>query len=381
MAVYKPAKSRFFQYDFVYKGRRFHGSTGCETLRKAEAVERLKREEAALGQLDDAAQLTLDQAAGRWWVEKGKHLKTAPAIERRLEQLLFLVGPTRRIVDITTAVVLDAVEKRRRQTFARSPQPKAKTYAVANRTVNLDVIDTLRPILRRAQRAWGARGLPQIDWGELRLPEPKPKPKEFADAELEALMAALPAHWRAFVDFAATYGCRLEEMFFSLSALDTADPANARLTLRARKNDQDHVIPLLAADAAMLAERQTLASKADLDTVWFRELGGGRLKALSYYGAEAAIRSAITRTGLRASKGMKGAHDLRRHSGMRILRATGNLRVAQRLLGHVSIQSTLVYAHAVESDLRSGLELLPKRSEPSPSSDPAASSTPDKAIG
>jgi hypothetical protein len=103
--------------------------------------------------------------------------------------------------------------------------------------VNLDVIDTLRPILRRAARAWGAKRLPDIDWAELRLPEPKPKPKEFTVAELDDLLAALPARWRDFVGFAATYGCRLEEMFFPLSALDLADPTAARVTLRERKND------------------------------------------------------------------------------------------------------------------------------------------------
>lgn len=358
MAVYRPAKSRFFHYDFTYQGRRFHGSTGCETLRKAEEVERKRREQAALGTLDDVAQLTLDQAAGRWWEEKGRHLKTAPAVEARLERLIALIGPNLRICDITTIVVLNALQKRRAQTFVRSTSPTARAYAVSNRTVNLDVLDTLRPILRRAKRAWGARGLPEIDWGELRLPEPKPKPKEFTATELEALLAAVRPHWRDFISFAARYGCRLEEMFFLPSALDASDISRARLTLRERKNDEDHVLPLLPEDARMLAKRASRAEAAKLTTVWFRELAGGRLKALTYYGAEAAIRRALTMTGLRDKKGMRGAHDLRRHSGMQILRATGNLRVAQRLLGHSSIQSTLVYAHAVESDLRAGLEKL-----------------------
>jgi Phage integrase family len=379
MAVYRPAKSRFFHYDFVYQTRRFHGSTACETRRKAEAVEQKVREEAALGLLDDVGQMTLDQAAGRWWVEKGQHLKTAAAVERRIERLLHLLGRDRRLAEITTPIVLAAVEARRAQTFARCTADGARAYSLANRTVNLDVIDTLRPILRRAARAWGARGLADIDWAELRLPEPKPKPKEFADAELDTLLAALPAHWRDFVRFAATYGCRLKEMFFPLSALDLADPAGARLTLRERKNDQDHVVPLLPAEADMLRDRAARAAAAGLDTVWFRELPKGDLQALSYYGAESAIRRALTATDLRARKGMRGAHDLRRHAGMRMLRATGNLRVAQRLLGHQSIQSTLIYAHAVESDLRTGLEQL-SRNSPGPASSQAAKTEQDPAL-
>lgn len=58
MSVYKPAKSRFWQYDFQHKGRRFHGSTGVEGKRDAEAVERRIRIQAAKGELDDASRMT-----------------------------------------------------------------------------------------------------------------------------------------------------------------------------------------------------------------------------------------------------------------------------------------------------------------------------------
>lgn len=368
MSVYKPAKSRFYHYDFQWKGRRFFGSTNCETRRKAEAVERKRREEAALGTLDDAAQMSLDLAAGRWWNERGQRLKTAPAVERRIEALLALMGGGLRLADITTPVVLAAVEKRRQQTFKRGKGRKAKSYPVANRTVNLDVIDTLRPILRRARRLWGAKGLPEIAWDELRLEEPKPKPKEFAGDELQSLLNAVAPHWHDFIRFAARYGPRLEEMFFGLGALDIAEREAARVTLRERKGDDDHVIPILPEDAAMLAARAGRARAAGLNTVWFRELKGGRLKALTYHAAETAIRDGITKTGLRASKGLKGPHDLRRHSGMQILRATGNLRLAQRLLGHVSLQSTLVYAHAIESDVRAGLAAVSRNSPEPPKS-------------
>jgi integrase len=365
MSVYKPAKSRFYHFDFVFEGTRVHGSSGCETRRKAEAVERKKREDLALGRLTDAAQMTLDLAVGRWWQERGRHLGTADAIERRLDLLLTLIGPNRRIVDITTSVVGEAMEKRRGMDYARASGKKAKRYAVSNRTVNLDVIDTLRPVLRKAKRAWGATGLPEIDWGELRLAETKAKPKEFSDAELQALLDATPAHWHDFIRMAARYAPRLEEMFFHPAALDVDDHNDARVTLRERKGGDDHIIPLLAEDAAILAARKGRAIAANLDTVWYRELKGGRLKALSYHAAESAIRRAITSTGLRATKGLKGPHDLRRNGGMKILRATGNLRLAQRLLGHASIQSTLTYAHAIESDVKAGLAAV-SRNSPEP---------------
>ena len=78
MSVYKPAKSPYFHFDFVLKGRRFHGSTGVETRRAAEGIERARRIEAAEGRLDDAAPLSIDQAAGKWWAERGKRVSPAP---------------------------------------------------------------------------------------------------------------------------------------------------------------------------------------------------------------------------------------------------------------------------------------------------------------
>ncbi len=74
----------------------------------------------------------------------------------------------------------------------------------------------------------------------------------------------------------------------------------------------------------------------------------------------------MTSTGLRASKGAKGPHDLRHNGGMKMLRATGNLRVTQKLLGHASIQSTLVYAHAMEDDVKAGLAALSRNNTGAP---------------
>lgn len=363
MSVYKPAKSRFFHFDFVSKGRRFCGSTGCETRRKAEQVERTVRDRVALGlPVDGSDALTLNAAAVRWWEERGADLKSASEVQRRIKMCLKLFGKDILITDINTDKVARAIQKRRGITFTRSKAKKARKFVASNRTVNLDVIDTLRPILRRAARAWEVKGLPVIDWAELRLPEPKPKPRDFAASEIDAVVAALPRHWHDFARLQALYGARLSEMFFKLSDINVAD---GRLTLRDRKGGDDHTVPLMPADAAMLAARMGRARAAKLDTVWFRELKDGRLKALAYGGAQKAIGKAMRESGLHASKGAKGSHDLRHHSGMQMLRESGNLRLTQKLLGHASIQSTLVYAHAMEDDLRAGLAAV-SRNSPEP---------------
>lgn len=386
MSVYKSQNSRFWQYDFQQKGRRFHGSTGVESKRAAEQVERDLRQQAALGLLDNASLMTLDLAAGRWWEEKGKGLKDSARLLGRIERMIAVVGPNTPINAITTKSMTTAIQKRRGQAYAKSKAKDAKLYLPSDSTVNRDMIDSLRPILNRARKAWGAT-LPEIDWEELRLSEPKAKPTEFAGDDLSSVLAQVKPHWHDMIHFATRYGCRLSELFFPLADLDVADHDNARVRLRERKGGDDHIIPLLPEDAAMLAARKGRAQAAKIDTVWFREVPSkvkgrpAKVLALKYGGAAIAMRRAMTRSGLRAAKGMKGAHAMRHHSAMQILRGTENLRLAQALLGHADIKSTMVYAHALESDVKKGLAKLPRNSPEAPEAAPENSVQDQRAKG
>lgn len=378
MSVYKPAKSPYFQYDFQIKGRRFHGSTGVETRRAAEEVERRIRRQAALGELDDASQMTLDHAAGRWWDEHGQFLKGGERLEARLERAVKAVGPGEIIGQITTKVIARGIERRRGQTRVHSSADGAREYLPSDSTVNRDMIDTLRPVLNRARRTWEAK-LPEIDWAALRRAEPKPRPTEFAGDDFDRMLAEIRPHWHPMIDFARRYGVRLAELFFALDDLDVARLDDARVKLRERKGDDDHVIPLLPEDAALMAARLGRARASKLETVWFREKRlpgpGGKiiLKALTYHGLAIAVRRAMTRSGLRASKGMKGIHATRHHAAMQTLRKTKNIRVAQKLLGHADIKSTMVYAHAIEDDVRNALAEVHRNSpEPAAATDQIA---------
>lgn len=360
MSVYKRGDSPHFHYDFQYKGHRFYGSTGAGTRAKALKVEVARREQAAL---DHARNLsptrrkstvpTLDEAAAEWWEFKGKALgrpEDEKARETRLENAILLVGPEKLVTELRTADIAEAIRRRRGKLVRDKTVP-------SNATVNRDVIEVVRRVIRRACKLLEVSP-PPIDWAELRLPEPKPKPRSFAADDLERLILELPLYVQDMARFAARYGCRLEELFFSLSDIDIEAQ---RVVLADRKGGDDHTLPLVGDDAAMLAARKGRAEAAGLDTVWFRQLKSGKLKPLTRRGVLQTFRRAMRSTGLHASQGAKGSHDLRRHAAIEMLRATGNLRAAQRLLGHADIKSTLVYADVDEADIRAGLESVLSR--------------------
>ena len=130
MSVYKPKASPFWAYDFVIKGRRFHGSTGQQNKRAAEAFERRVRTAVANGEFADAGDMTLDAAADKWFEEIVRGSASEGDVERRLGDLIRDIGKTRKLRDITAAVVSDAIAKRRGRLY-RGHVDESGHFAVA----------------------------------------------------------------------------------------------------------------------------------------------------------------------------------------------------------------------------------------------------------
>jgi len=330
MSVYP--KGRYWHYDFVYKGRRYHGSTGQETRRSAEAVERARRLEAATGTGQDAGDLTLEIAVSRYYDEVNHTLNEAVDLQRRIDVVLDCVGKGKLLREIDTAAIADAI-RRRRKYPGRTPAPA---------TINRDLIDhTLRPLLNRARKVWGAKSLPAIDWRAVRLKEPKGIVREYSEAEINAWRDGLEPVPRLALDLMLTYGLRFGELFFLPADVDGV---GARLTLRNRKAGDTLTIPLMPEHARTLA---AMASTRQADETVF---------AFSYWGLMSRLRTTAAKAGL----GARAIHGARHHAATTLLRSTGNLKLTQRMLGHASIQSTMRYAHATENDLRDALTTMHK---------------------
>ncbi|MDR3513971.1 MAG: site-specific integrase [Caulobacteraceae bacterium] len=335
------------------------------------------RLDAAEGRLGEAAQLTLDEAVDRYWLEHAQHRGDAADTERRLERLLTLIPKTTRLADIRTETVSAAIQRRRAQAFVKA-KPRVvkgalrapKPYLPSNATVNRDVIQTLRPVLHRARVHWGARGLPEIAWGELALPVPRETVRVYSTAEQDAWREACGPTAALALRLILTYGLRFGELFFPLDAFQAEGPRLA--WMKGRKLDVPHTIPLLAADAGQVAARVGRARKAQLDHIWYVEVvrrdGAGEdqveLEALSYYALQGRLRAAATRAGINGGRVIHGA---RHHAGTTIQRASGNMKTTQRLLGHLDPKSTQRYVHAMDDDVRTALEAVEKsRNSPEP---------------
>jgi integrase len=311
---------------------------------------------AATGQLGAVSLMTLDIAAGRWWEEVGIHRGDNRDVERRVHNLVALIGKNKTLGSIGQDIVATAIEDRKKQTLKRGHADDALVYQPSNSTVNRDVIETLRPILRRARTHWTPaetpHGLPDIDWRVLRLREPRGLSRLYSPAERTGWIAAAEEDMALAVDMLLTYGLRLGELLFPPSALNL-DPEDPTLTLqKGRKRDVLLVIPLRLDHGRALAARHSCAVEAGLEHLWFHQQGK-KLVCYTYNQIEYRVSKAADAAGLTGARRIHGA---RHHAGSTVLKRTKNLKAVQALLGHATIQSSQRYAHVLSSDLRSALE-------------------------
>lgn len=342
-------RGRIWHYEFEIEGIRHRGTTRQTDKAKARLAEQRERDRVTLGERDEA--VTLQTAAVAWWEARGQHLRSAPTLSWRLEALRRSIDFAVDVRAIGTRKVADAMSRRRGELTHNRRPPTAST-------VNRDIIDTLRPILSYARKVMEVKAMPDIDWKELRLSEPKGRVREFTASELEAIRAALPAHHLAVFDFIAVFGVRLREAWFPLSCLDVE---GGRIFLRKRKGGDWHTIPINEAWGRDLAARAGRAAKAKLSVVWFWEDRQGKIHELSPVSFQSYMRTTLKDLGISDAR---PAHDLRHHAATQYVRRTGSLPGAQRLLGHENIATTAKYAHASEQDVRDGLFGKPAHQPP-----------------
>ena len=286
--------------------------------------------------------MTLDAAVVRYWNEHAENTRDSAKVKKRLSIMVACVGKHKLLREIDAPDIVEAIAIRRGLQL-RGKRP-------SNTTVNRDLIDTtLRPLLNRARKVWKAKGMPEIEWKDLRLSEPKSEHREYSANQIAAWKEALDPVARFALHLLLTYGLRLSEL--KIRPADVDGEAK-RLTIpgKYRKHAETLLLPLKEEDARIMAAMASRAQAMKLEYIWHEGDKPIKFGSLDY-----RLRKGAKTAGLTMPRVI---HGTRHHAGTTMLRKTGNLQLAKKLLGHASIQSTVRYAQATEDDLRAALDDL-----------------------
>ena len=344
MSTYRPKNSTVFVYDFVLKGQRHYGSTGCKTKRDADAVEARERAKVQLAEKSALPEISLDEAAARYEDQLKANNRWSKNTVRWIMNLVEGIGAHRLLSDLS----LDDL----RAHFA------GRAGKVAASSVNRE-INAVRPIWRMHEETHQVR---RIAWGKLSYAVPEVTPRELYRDEEARLWTALRADLQDFVRFALLSGWRVAEV----RQLRWADLSLREGIAIGKVKGGNIVRRPLSTDMLTIIANQPKAGPFVFTYVCQKSRREHHDKLRRKHPARLSDeRYPISRDGWRREweKALKAAgipnfrfHDLRHTRGTRILRATGNLAVAQRALAHRNIRSTLRYAHAADGDVRAALD-------------------------
>jgi integrase len=362
MSVYKPDKSPFYAYDFRRGGKRHTGSTGKTERREAEAeLKRLIRlAEASCGpdgrttRTQRRDQLTVGSAVDRYWEEVCQYGASPDADLKLLDRLATLLGHGTLLAAVSDDVVSRAVAERRKQYRMDNPALGPVSAATVNRTVT----ELLRRVFTRARKVWRIQLPLEPNWGAHLLAEPKERVRELRYDEEDRLEDVEREDYRPPRLFAQMTGLRRREVV-SLSWPQVDFHTGAIRVVG--KGDKPHVVPITPELEDLLREQignhpvkvfTYLCQRTRVCARSKRKLVKGERYPITEQGLATHMRRAIAKAGIADLRPM---HDFRHTAATRTLRATGNLRLVQNLLGHASPATTAKYAHATLDDVREGM--------------------------
>lgn len=367
MSVYKSKKSPFYAYDFELGGHRFHGSTKAKSKREAEAVEREIKTKAKAdveqAKLTGKGPLTLDLAAGRYWLERGQGLAGSADTERDLARLIAYFGPNKRLDEITDAEVAALVAWRRGQTIKGRSKDKAgnAVRTVSAATVNRSTTGVLRQLFTRAKRVWRYQFPKEPHWQAHWLKEPTERVRELHDHEAAALDASVRDDYAPWLEFARLTGLRLNETLLRWSEVNWS----AGQIKTTGKRGKIVTTPITSAVKALLEPLRD--HHPDYVFTFVCKRAGCNPKTGKFYirGERYPITYSGAKTGWRRTREKSKVedfrfHDIRHDTATKLLRQTGNLKLVSKALSHSDLRTTARYAHVMDGEVAAALELVAK---------------------
>jgi integrase len=362
MSVYRDKRSPFYQYDFQHNGHRFHGSTKCSARKDAEKFEAAELEKAKAlvkAMKRSKASLQIDDVADRLWNDQAQYDADPRATETNLTRLIEYFGKAKLLTDIDHNEAKELVAWRRGHRVSRRGQlTKEEREAlplIAPATVNRSTTMVLSRLFTFA-KAEGAAFENEPKWKDLLLDEPEERVRELRDSEADALDANMRSDYEPFFAFVRASGLRLRECVtlrwsevnFGTKQIVRTGKGGQRVVFPITDTIREILFPLQGAHPEFVFTYVAVYGNRRLGIV------RGERYPLTINGAKSAWQR------LRADAGLTDFrfHDFRHDFGTKVLRETGNLKLAQKALNHADIKSTLRYAHVLDEDVAAAVERL-----------------------
>lgn len=360
MSLFKPQGSQYWYYDFAVKGVRHYGSTGTASKEAAKEVEAAQRElvrrAAFFPDEKKKPQMTVKAAFDRYYVEVSEHLASADNHLTYMERLLAL-GADRLLSDITDSDIAWLVAKR------RTMKARYSRRQIAAATVNRET-ELLSRIFRRARKVWKVDTGEDIDWGAHRLTEVDERIRELSSEEEQRFFSHLRGDYQPMVRFALISGMRLSNIVrLTWRQVDLVSGI-ITIKMKSRKpGGRSHSIPITPGMFALLTGEKGnhpihvftyVCSKSR------QKRRKGERYPFSHDGWRKAWKEALRLAGIEDYR----FHDNRHTAATRIVRASGNIKVAQMLLGHTDLSATTRYAHVNKDDVLNALILVESQGIP-----------------
>jgi len=328
---FRPKNSKYYHYDFQIRGRRFYGSCGTEDFEEAKAVESQARVEAKSAP-QTVGKFTLSEALGTYWTDICEKQSSARTAESQAKKILEIIPGSTRIDRLTNQDIMRFVRTRRAE--------------VSNATVNRH-LQFLARALRHMENFYGANPA-DLQFKAATTKEPKERIRELTYGEQDRLFKYLRSDLQPLVKFALMTGARQATML----GLCWSDIKHEKSRIDFRlKGGGELKFPMNGEIRALLS---VLPKSMQVEHRRFvftyltddeRNPERRRIRQNSHLFDD--FRAALEKAEIEDFR----FHDLRHTFATRMLRATGNLKLVSRLLGHTSIETTMRYAHVLDTDL------------------------------
>lgn len=359
--AYRTAKSPYIQIDVQYAGARLRCSSGTASQREAEAIiedwkTAQRRRLSGIVEPKTKPDLTINEAAARYYEEIGAGRKSAEEIDRDLAWLVESIGPDTRLSEIDENLILKLMAQRRGEGSRRN----AKWAPVSETTLNREIVERLRAVLTRAAKVWKAEA-PVINWKDVASPEPEGGQfgKELTPQQEADLFAKLRPDLHAIMRFDLVTGVRIG----ALRQLEWRHVDFVSGTIRVMKKSKNpgthwHTVPLTREARQILLGEQGRHPRFVWTYVVHQRRGsrapGDRLP-LTWAVLRNQTDNALKAAGLRDEEKFR-RHDIRHTAARRVLRQSKNLSAVKSMLGHSDISMTVRYASATLEDVRAAME-------------------------